>query len=84
MKATGPPLWSYHEKDGSPRFCIDSRQLNDITKKDAYPLQHSYDALKQLAFKKYFSTFDSATFGLASSVLERFVPIAITNEEDMN
>ena len=31
-----------HKKDGSLRFCIDFRKLNDRTKKDSYPLPRVY------------------------------------------
>ena len=40
---------------------LDYRKLNAITKLDAYPLPHIDDALEQLAFKKYFCTFDLAS-----------------------
>ena len=36
------------EKDGSTRFCIDYRQLNDVMVKDAYPIPRLDDALNAL------------------------------------
>src|SRR5207247_2014439 len=46
------------KKDGSLRFCIDYRKLNDCTVKDAYPLPRITDCLDALSEGKYFSTFD--------------------------
>ena len=46
------------KKDGSIRFCIDYRQLNKITKKDAYPLPHMDSLLDNLGNAKYLSKID--------------------------
>jgi transposase InsO family protein len=46
------------KKDGSTRFCIDYRQLNDVTVKDAYPLPRITDCLDALSGATYFSAFD--------------------------
>ena len=40
------------------RWCIDYRKLNDITKKDAYPLPSIADNLARLGKSKVFSTLD--------------------------
>ena len=55
------PIVLVRKKDGSTRFCIDYRKLNDVTKKDAYPLPHIEDALSTLAGSKYFCTLDLAS-----------------------
>ncbi len=36
------------KKDGTQRFCIDYRDLNDVTEKDAYPLPRIDDTLDAL------------------------------------
>ncbi|GFW30788.1 reverse transcriptase domain-containing protein [Trichonephila clavipes] len=36
------------KKDGSPRFCVNYRHLNDVTKKDSYPLPRIDDTLDTL------------------------------------
>ena len=46
------------KKDGSRRFCIDYRCLNDVTVKDAYPLPRIDEFLDQLAGSKWFSCLD--------------------------
>ena len=46
------------KKDGTLRCCIDFRQLNDITRKDAYPLPRTDACLDAMSESKFFSTFD--------------------------
>ncbi|MCG8030630.1 MAG: reverse transcriptase family protein [Candidatus Thiodiazotropha taylori] len=46
------------KKDGTIRFCIDYRKLNQRTIKDAYPIPRIDDTLHSLAGSKYFSTLD--------------------------
>ena len=46
------------KKDGSLRFCIDLRKLNDRTVKDAYTLPRIDDTMDTLLGTKYFSKLD--------------------------
>ena len=46
------------KKDGTYRCCIDFRQLNNITRKDAYPLPRTDTCLDAMCGSKWFSTFD--------------------------
>jgi transposase InsO family protein len=46
------------KKDGSLRTCIDYRQLNYLTRKDAYPLPRTDMCLDAMSGARWFSTFD--------------------------
>ena len=46
------------KKDGTLRCCIDFRHINEITRKDAYPLPRMDQCLDAMTGSSWFSTFD--------------------------
>lgn len=52
------PVLLTPKKDGKQRFCLDSRKLNSITKKDAYNLPYISEILDNLKNAKYLSSID--------------------------
>ena len=44
------------KNDGSNRFCVDYRRLNELTTKDAHPLPRIDDSLRLLSNLQWFST----------------------------
>ena len=52
------PVVMVKKKDGTPRFCIDFRKLNDVTVKVAHPLPRIDVTLEALKGAKLFSTLD--------------------------
>ena len=58
MSPWSSPVCMVKKKDDTYRFCIDYRRLNDVTKKDAYPVPDVKDALDNLRGAKYFATID--------------------------
>ena len=55
------PIVLVKKKDGTTRFCVDYRKLNDVTRKDAYPLPRIDATLDALGGAGYFSTMDLAS-----------------------
>ncbi|GBM09386.1 Retrovirus-related Pol polyprotein from transposon 297 [Araneus ventricosus] len=52
------PIMLVEKKDGSTRFCVDYRKLNEITKKDSYTLPRIDDTLDALNGSQWFTTLD--------------------------
>lgn len=52
------PVLVVGKKDGKPRFCLDSRKLNSVTKKDAYNLPYVSEILDNLREAKFMSSID--------------------------
>ena len=52
------PVVIVSKKDGSKRFCVDYKKLNDISVRDVYPLPLISDALDTCSGSSWFSTLD--------------------------
>lgn len=47
------------KKDGTTRFCLNFRRLNQFDEKDNYPLPRAPDLIERLGKKKFFSSLDA-------------------------
>ena len=52
------PVVLVKKSDGTMRFCVDYRKLNDVTRKDSHPLPRIAESLDALGGARYFSTLD--------------------------
>ena len=59
--AWSSPTVLVKKKDGTTRFCIDYRRLNQVTKVDAYPLPHIEGSLNTLGGARFFCSLDLAS-----------------------
>jgi hypothetical protein len=53
------PIVLIPKPDGSLRFCIEYRKLNEVTKRDSYPLPRMDDCLDSLWAATIFTTLDA-------------------------
>lgn len=56
----GFPVVLVPKKDDTYRLCVDYRRLNEVTKKDAYPLPSISSLVSNLGGAKYFTTLDAS------------------------
>ena len=59
------PIILVKKKGGTTHFYVDYRKLNDITRKDAYPLPRIDETLDTLHGSKWFSTLEFSKWALA-------------------
>ena len=52
------PVVMHFKPDGTRRPCIDFRKINELTKKDAYPLPNVNEIFSKLRNARYISTLD--------------------------
>jgi hypothetical protein len=61
----GSPIMFVLKANGSVRLCIDYRELQEVTRKDAYPLPRVDDTLDELADGKILHSFRPRAWLLA-------------------
>ena len=55
------PVVVVEKKNGKLRFCVDFRKLNNVIKKDNYPLPRIDDMLETLSNSEWYSSLDMAS-----------------------
>jgi hypothetical protein len=58
----GSPILFVRKADGSLRLCIDYRGLNEVTRKNAYPLPRVDDTLNELKDADFYTHLDLASW----------------------
>ena len=52
------PIVLVKNKYGTTQFCVDYRKVNEVTRKDAYPIPRTNDTLDTMAGSAWFTTLD--------------------------
>ena len=65
------PVILVRKKDNSMRFVCDFRGLNNVTKKDSYPLPHIRDVIDKMEGAKFWTTLDAASAYWSMPVAEK-------------
>nr|WP_193639287.1 reverse transcriptase family protein [Escherichia coli] len=52
------PIVLVAKKDGTVRFCVDYRKVNDVSRFDAYPMPRVDELLDRLGTARFFTTLD--------------------------
>ena len=52
------PVVLVRKKDGTARFCVDYRKLNEVTVKDSFPLPRLDDIFDQISGSNHFTKLD--------------------------
>ena len=55
------PIVLAKKKDGTPRLCIDLKKVNEITRKDSYPLPNIQECLDSMSGSCWFGSLDIAS-----------------------
>ena len=63
------------KKDGSVRFCIDSRKLNKVTEFDAEPMPNMEEIINRMSGHKYFTKMDLSKGYWQVGLTERSKPL---------
>ncbi|UYV76039.1 hypothetical protein LAZ67_13002298 [Cordylochernes scorpioides] len=85
-KSTSPwasPVVLVKKSDGSYRFCVDYRKVNNVTEKFSYPLPDITDCLDRLAGMKYFSHTDFVSGYWQCPLDETSKPITAFTTDDV-
>ena len=69
------PIVPVRKKDGSLRFCVDYRQLNQRTVRDAFPLPRIEESLEALGGANFFSSLDLAQGYFQITVHPQSIPL---------
>jgi len=71
----GAPVLFVKKADGTLRFCVDYRRLNDVTKKDSFPMTRHEDVFFALQGKRWFSSLDFTSGYWQVPMAEESIPL---------